>query len=274
MIRIFDNSNVGKLTTLTSYDQIYFIGCEAACLLGYENPRDALAKHVSEKYKVKVKDVKGVAFRDALQAHQTLITEPGLYSLVFSSKLPAAELFRDWVFEKVLPDLRKCHKFDTPNKLVFKIENESDLHTKVIEYTRKYYPQAIIIAGLGELQNTSQKRIDSWKKGYTKGQPDIVIANLHKNYNGLCIELKTPKGTGVLSDAQRNLLEKYEKNGYKTLVSNDYDHLLREITEYCQGIRITCPHCCQLFVNEVTLKSHCVGFHRISTQCSSTGSAQ
>ena len=86
---------------------------------------------------------------------------------------------------------------------------------KVVQYTKRFYPDALIIAGLGELQDTSCKRIQSWKKGYQKGQPDIIISNLHKYYNGFCIEFKTPNNNGFLSDAQKELLEQYKNNGYK-----------------------------------------------------------
>ena len=38
---------------------------------------------------------------------------------------------------------------------MFKIENETDLHCKVVHLTRNYYPKALIVAGLGENQDTS-----------------------------------------------------------------------------------------------------------------------
>ena len=47
---------------------------------------------------------------------------------------------------------------------MFKIENETDLHCKVVQYIRRFYPEAIIVAGLGELRDTPAKRINSWKK--------------------------------------------------------------------------------------------------------------
>ena len=50
----------------------------------------------------------------------------------------------------------------------FKIEDEYDLHTKVVDYIRRFYPNVLIIAGLGELQDTSNKRIKSYKKRYQK----------------------------------------------------------------------------------------------------------
>ena len=67
---------------------------------------------------------------------------------------------------------------------MFKIENEFGLHTKVVEYIRRFYPESIIVATLGENQDTSTKRINSWKIGYQKGQPDLIIMNFHKDFAG------------------------------------------------------------------------------------------
>ena len=74
------------------------------------------------------------------------------------------------------------------------IINEKDLHYKVVNFIRRFHPDAIVIAGLGELQDTSQKRTDAFYKGYVGGQPDIVIMNKHNSYAGFAIELKTRRG--------------------------------------------------------------------------------
>ena len=71
---------------------------------------------------------------------------------------------------------------------MFKIENETDLHCKVVHLIRNYYPKALTVTGLGESQDTPSKRINSWKKGYTKGQPDLMVLNYHEDYNSLCID--------------------------------------------------------------------------------------
>ena len=64
--------------------------------------------------------------------------------------------------------------------------NETNLYYKVVEYIRRYYKNAFLCAGLGELQDTSEK------KGYMFSQPDLTIMNLHKQYSGFTIELKMP----------------------------------------------------------------------------------
>ena len=86
--------------------------------------------------------------------------------------------------------------------LTFKIENETDLHVKVVHFLKKRYPHSLFTVTLGENQHTSTMRIASYKKGYLCGSPDLIINNLHKYYTGFAIELKNPRGYGVLSPDQ------------------------------------------------------------------------
>ena len=61
-----------------------------------------------------------------------------------------------------------------------------------------------MVPGLGENQDKApDKRINSWKKGYMRGQPNLMILNYHKDYNGLCIEFKSPTDIYEISDAQK-----------------------------------------------------------------------
>ena len=65
--------------------------------------------------------------------------------------------------------------------LTFKIENEMDLYVKVVFFLKKRYPHSLFTITLGKNQDTVQKRIDSFKKGYLRGSPDLIINNLHKH---------------------------------------------------------------------------------------------
>ena len=196
------------------------------------------------------------------------MSEPGMYALIFGSTLESAEIFKDWVFEEVLPSIRKYGQyclFNNPYNNVFKIENETDLHYKVVNLIRTYYPDCLIVPGLGENQDSATKRVDSQRKGYMKGQPDLIIQNLHKHFNGLVIELKTPKCWGELSDAQRELLRSYKANGYTTLVTSDYDECIKTIIDYMRDTRIRCDLCSGRFRNANTLRNHKKYIHRVST---------
>ena len=96
------------------------------------------------------------------------------------------------------------------NTLTFKTENEMDLHVKVVSFLKKRYPHSLFTVTLGENQDTVHKRIDSFKKGYLHGSQDLIINNLHKHYSGFAIEMKSPKGNGVLSPDQSMILQQYQ----------------------------------------------------------------
>ena len=94
---------------------------------------------------------------------------------------------------------------------VININNEKDLHYKVVDYIKKYIKEAIIVPGLGEHQINSNLRSDAYYKGYTGGQPDILLLNYHTKYKGLAIELKTPTGRGIVSKNQEHYLKQLDQ---------------------------------------------------------------
>ena len=161
-----------EITVIKCRDEIWFRGKDIAKALGYEKTRNAILKHVSDDDKSILEDLRRgpqitAPFKNE-QGGSIFINESGLYSLIFSSRLESAKAFKRWVTKDVLPSIRKTgrynHKYD--NTLTFKIENETDLHVKVVSFLKKRYPQSLFTVTLGENQDTAFKRIDSFKKGY------------------------------------------------------------------------------------------------------------
>ena len=138
-----------------------------------------------------------------------------------------------------------------------------DLHVKVASFLKKRYPHSLFTITLGENQDPVHKRIDSFKKGYLHGSPDLIINNLHKCYSSFAIEMKSPKGIGVLSPDQSMILRQYQNNGFKTLVSNDYDQIIKQIIEYFRDVRILCSYCPRRFISSQSLRNHIKGFHKM-----------
>ena len=197
------------------------------------------------------------------------ISESGFYSLIFGSRLESAKNFKRWVTKDVLPSIRKTGRYDYSidnkynNTLTFKIENEMDLHVRVVSFLKKRYPHSLFTVTLGENQDTVHKRINSFKKGYLRGSPDLIINNLHKQYTGFCIEFKSPKRNGVLSPDQSMILLQYQNNGFKTLVSNDYDHIIEQVIDYFRDVRIKCSYCPRRFISSQSLRNHIKFFHKM-----------
>ena len=271
--KIFDYEET-QLSVIKQEDNIWFRAKTVAEILGYKNTKDALIRHVDDEDKIKLGQFeKGRVSRPLKKNEKNTIyiNESGMYSLILRSKLEGAKQFKRWVTSEVLPAIRKTgtYSYDMDHtykdKLTFKIETEDDLHTKVVNFIKKRYPTSIFTATLGENQNTAEKRIDSYKKGYLRGSPDIVINNLHKHYTGFVIEFKSPKGTGKLSKDQSKMIKQYDNNGFKTLVSNDYDLIIEELIEYFKDVRIKCKYCSRKFISSSSIKKHIKDFHKIES---------
>ena len=248
---------------------IYFKAKEIALMLGYVNTSNSIKKHVDDEFKVKLSDIyKGGPQNGVMELtacdNSIYLSEPGLYQLAFKSQMATAKEFSKWIAKDVLPSIRISGSYAQPtadNQFILK--NERDLHFKVVDFIKKYFPEAILIPGLGELQKTMSMRSESYRKGYKGGQPDILILNLHKIYNGMAIELKTPTGLGVLSPKQSSYLDALKQNNYYTLVSYDYDEIILEITKYLLDMVLLCIHCKKRFKTQLTLDTHSRKTHQI-----------
>ena len=270
----FTNKDLG--IELKSYidkqQNVWFLGKDIATILGYHDTDKAIRSHVDEedKYKGPVKTTGQVKSCPAKTAGQVrwciFINESGFYSLLLSSKLETAKKFKHWVTSQILPSIRKYGQykiFDSPWNKMIMIGNERDLHYKVVQLIRNYYPDSILVAGLGENQDTEEKRLDSYKKGYLRGTPDLMILNYHKDYRGLCIEFKSPTNNYEVSESQIKMKEKYRSNDYAFILSNDYDKISKLIHKYMAGVRIPCKYCPKAFRSKTTLNNHYKVIHRI-----------
>ncbi|MDR4147901.1 phage antirepressor KilAC domain-containing protein [Bacillus thuringiensis] len=108
----FSHNAFGKLEILMKDGKEYFPATYVANLLGYANATEAIKRHCKTE---------GVAFHEVPTTsgiqNKKFINEPNLYRLIVKSKLPQAEQFEKWVFEEVLPTIRKHGAYMTPNTI-------------------------------------------------------------------------------------------------------------------------------------------------------------
>ena len=261
-LQIF-NSGVWNVKTHVCKETPYFCAKDVAKSLGYKNCRKAVIHNTFEEERFKLEDLMGLLDRPILNYHEKssiYITEPSLWALVLGSKKEEAKQFKKWVCSEVLPKLRK--QYQEQMRAPLNLRNESDLHQKVVQAIRRFWPDALLVPGLGELQDTPEKRMKGYRSGYMSGQPDIMLLNHHCKYNGFALELKNPKGCGKLSEKQFNLLESYRAAGFLTLASDEYDIILHELIRYFENIRIICEFCGRKFKTTQTLQIHCNKFHK------------
>lgn len=99
-IQIFTNEQFGEIRTVEENGNVLFCGSDIAKSLGYSNPSKALSDHC-----------KGITKRYTPTSsggqEMSYITEGDVYRLIARSKLPGADKFERWVFDEVLPSIRK-----------------------------------------------------------------------------------------------------------------------------------------------------------------------
>lgn len=110
-LQIFKNTEFGELGILIIEGKEYFPATQCARILGYSNPYDAIQKHCKAEGIAKCEGVSYTTNQYGVTSKQTndikYISEGNLYRLITRSKLPAADRFESWIFDEVLPTIRK-----------------------------------------------------------------------------------------------------------------------------------------------------------------------
>lgn len=104
-LKIFNNSEFGNIRTVEINGKIYFVGIDIAKALGYSNPSKAVIQHCKGVTKLGIPSNGG-------NQETNCVPEGDLYRLVTHSELPSADRFESWVFDEVLPDIRKTGSYN------------------------------------------------------------------------------------------------------------------------------------------------------------------
>ena len=162
--KTFINNQLGMKfnSYIDSKLKIWFKAKQVAQILGYKKPDDAIKRHISDSHKIKIvqpRETRGCTFT-------YLIDEAGFYELVFKSKLETAKIFREWVFTKVLPSIRKYGYY----KMI-----DSRIKQRVIFEEKKYYKHPVFrdyaASKNGNILSLKTKKIikmNEEKQGYLK----------------------------------------------------------------------------------------------------------
>jgi prophage antirepressor-like protein len=122
-IQVFTSEKFGQLRTSEIDGVIWFCGIDVAKALGYTNPRDAYKRHCKSKGVVK-----RYTPTDGGRQEMVYLDEGNVYRLITHSKLPSAERFESWVFDEVLPSIRRTGSYigksENPNVALVTITPE------------------------------------------------------------------------------------------------------------------------------------------------------
>ena len=115
-LQIFKNKDFGELEVLLINAKPYFPATESAKMLGYKDAINAIKQHC-----------KGVVKHHILtnggKQEKNFIPEGDLYRLIIRSKLPTAIKFEEWIFDEILPSIRKHGAYFTNDTLDEMLKN-------------------------------------------------------------------------------------------------------------------------------------------------------
>jgi len=122
-------------------DKFMYGGHSIAQFLGYTNPRKAVRDHVKLKWRKNWEEISRGTIRSSYvtsceqtvnwHPHTVFLSEAGVYALIMRSKLPAAEEFQQWLFEEVLPELRKTGNYSVQDNV------KQSSSTEIVNYDKK-----------------------------------------------------------------------------------------------------------------------------------------
>lgn len=205
-IQVFKDSAFGELEILQENDKFWFPATRCAEILGYQNPQKAIRDHCRGD---------GVTIRSGVSltvnqygketeqiVEKKYITEGNLYRLIVSSRLEAAQQFERWVFDEVLPEIRKNGGYNA-KKDTFEI---ASMLSKCPTVKLGVVLEVLKRGGydVPELKESALKlKNESAFKGNSKNKrnPEVIamIKELRENYNVKITDIALGAGVSYAS---------------------------------------------------------------------------
>lgn len=166
-LSIFDNQEFGQIRTLDVNGKVYFVANDIAKVLGYKNPTDAVLNKCMNIVKHEVENSRG-------QMRMTnIIPEGDVYRLIIGSNLPTAQKFERWVFDEVLPQIRKTGGYIpyTPE------DDDMTIMAKALQISQRTIEQKNAQLRIAEEENIRLSRVIEGYKPKVEYVDEILSCN-------------------------------------------------------------------------------------------------
>ena len=137
-LQVFKNSRFGEIRTIEENGQVLFCGSDVAKALGYKNTTKALSDHcrgVTKRYTGVQTGLKADGTPAMQNIEMNFIPEGDIYRLAAKSELPGAVEFERWIFDEVLPTIRRTGSYSA--KPMTQIELLAAQAQAMVELERK-----------------------------------------------------------------------------------------------------------------------------------------
>lgn len=220
-IAIFENKEFGQVRTVTIEDKPYFVANDVAKALGYAETAKAIRTHCKGVSEMDIPSNGGIQ-------KMKIITEGDIYRLIIKSQLPDAEKFESWVFDVVLPSVRKHGAYMTAETLETALLNP-DAMIKILTTLKEEREKRVQLENVNKQQTQIIGELKP-KADYTDRilqSKSLVNANqIAKDY-GLSAKAfnKTLHDLGVQykQGGQWLLYSKHQKKGYTSSETFEFE---------------------------------------------------
>lgn len=177
-LQIFENAEFGKVRTVLLAGKPYAVGIDVARALGYAKPSQAIIDHCKGIRK------SGIPSKGGIQ-ETNVIPEGDIYRLIVKSNLPSAERFESWVFDEVLPQIRKTGSYSKP---MSQVEILAQAAQQLVEQERELARLRLDNEEIRKEQKIQSSRIDTLNGVCTEGtkrQKLVAMIQAYAAKNGL-----------------------------------------------------------------------------------------
>lgn len=211
-LHIFNNSDFGQIRTVTKEDKTYFVGNDVAKALGYTETAKAIRTHCKGVSEMDIPTNGGIQ-------KVKVITEGDIYRLVIKSQLPKAEEFESWIFDNVLPSIRKSGGYIAGQEQM----SDAELMAKALLVAQKQIEQRNAIIEQQKARIEADKPKTIFADAVSTSKTSILVGDLAK--------LICQNGYQI---GQKRLFEWLRNNGYLIKSGNSYNMPMQRYVE--QGL--------------------------------------
>jgi prophage antirepressor-like protein len=225
MIQIYENKEFGSVRTVEENGKIMFCGSDIAKALGYAKPNNAIATHC-KGYTLKQGTPHPQSMSKTIE--MTFITEGDVYRLIAHSKLPNAQKFESWVFDEVLPSIRKHGAYMTPMTVEEMLLNPDAMIEllKELKAEREQIKQLEMTTAVQQQQISELKPKASYYDVVLNCKDLMSITKIAKDYGWSAQSMNDylhKLGVQFKQSGMWLLYQKYAEQGYTSTKTHTYN---------------------------------------------------
>lgn len=224
-MQVFQSSEFGELGVLEIEGKPWFPATACAKSLGYKRPADAITAHCKGSVKYRVLTNGG-------EQELKFIPEGDLYRLITHSKLPGAERFEKWVFDEVLPTIRRTGGYGQVDVTAIIMQTATAVCVEMVKQLTPLFERVIRAAAAPgyEVSGTQVTTTEAWRASYHPGPRKKVVSRPPAASGQLRIETFPAEVRQAVDEMMEQMMEEQALN-------------FSEIARYCNrvGCMISSP---------------------------------